>query len=402
MDTLAERAAEHQQRVRLFVGVLLVVDLLAYISDFINPILFGIEGRAATATMNALRWGTTGVTVGLWLALRYLTLPLIASIAADVTLTLALATTYTAIALYYVMIPMIAPIFALLGIILLMILRAGLVPSTVLRTATVGALCLAILVLYDLEGFRDLDPTVIDGVIFMGVAIVIATAVLSHTIYGLRERVRDMSRLGQYVLESKLGEGGMGIVYRASHGMLRRPTAIKLLPQERSSAEDIQRFEREVQLTAKLTHPNTVTIFDYGRTPDGVFYYAMELLDGATLEDIVTLTGRQPEERTRRILNPERLRRGHSRSACDRTYPPRHQTGEHHAVATGRSSRRRKAVGLWLGEAAQRGFTRAHPSRADVRHAALHVAGVDPGSGIDRSEERSLRPWRGRLLPGDG
>jgi len=124
----------------------------------------------------------------------------------------------------------------------------------------------------------------------------------TRVIYGLRKDVRDAKKLGQYLIEEKLGEGGMGTVYRAQHGLLKRPTAIKLLGPDRNAPDDIDRFRREVQMTARLKHPNTVTIYDYGRTDDGTFYYAMELLEGVTLLEVVQAQGPLPQSRVIHIM----------------------------------------------------------------------------------------------------
>jgi serine/threonine protein kinase len=114
--------------------------------------------------------------------------------------------------------------------------------------------------------------------------------------------VEEAQQLGQYSLEERVGEGGMGEVYRASHLLLRRPTAVKLLRSDHVDGPSIVRFEREVQLTSRLTHPNTSAIYDYGRTPEGRFYYAMEYLDGVNLEQLIHVTGALPPARVIHIL----------------------------------------------------------------------------------------------------
>ena len=139
-------------------------------------------------------------------------------------------------------------------------------------------------------------------ILFAAVAIFVFTIVVARLNRQIRIEALKTKQLGQYSIEEKIGAGGMGTVYRGHHAMLRRPTAIKLLDVERTSAQAIARFEREVQLTSQLTHPNTIEIYDYGKTPEGIFFYAMEYLDGMTLEDLVEKFGPLPEGRVVHIL----------------------------------------------------------------------------------------------------
>jgi len=113
---------------------------------------------------------------------------------------------------------------------------------------------------------------------------------------------KGSQQVGPYTLDEKIGEGGMGVVYRAHHELLKRPTAIKLLPSERAKGRDAERFEREVQLTSTLTHPNTISVYDFGRTADGTFYYAMEYLEGLDLQALVDQAGPQPPARVAHLL----------------------------------------------------------------------------------------------------
>ena len=116
----------------------------------------------------------------------------------------------------------------------------------------------------------------------------------------------------------------MGKVYRARHALLRRPTAVKLLEAASASGEAVTRFEREVQAASSLTHPNTIAIFDYGRTPEGVFYYAMEFLDGITLGELVGEDGAQPESRVVFIMRQmvESLAEAHAAGMIHRDLKP--------------------------------------------------------------------------------
>jgi len=190
------------------------------------------------------------------------------------------------------------------------ITRAMIVPSVPQRTLLLGVASFLGLILsravlpWPTELALVAGPHsrgMLEAFLWSTTATAVAT-VASKVIYGLHEKAREARQLGQYSLEEKIGEGGMGTVYRARHAMLRRPTAVKLLSGD-GSEEQLRRFEREVQLTARLTHPNTISVYDYGRTPDGVFYYAMELLDGLTLEDLVRRHGAQAPGRVIHILS---------------------------------------------------------------------------------------------------
>lgn len=113
---------------------------------------------------------------------------------------------------------------------------------------------------------------------------------------------RTDRRLGQYDLGELIGRGGMGSVYRGTHDVLKREVAVKVLEGEDVNVQSVTRFEREVRLTAGLRHPNTIAIYDYGRTVDDTFFYVMEYIDGITIQDLVDDFGRQPPQRVIYIL----------------------------------------------------------------------------------------------------
>jgi len=140
------------------------------------------------------------------------------------------------------------------------------------------------------------------------VFVVLFSYVAARIIYGLGRDILQAEQVGSYRLEKLLGRGGMGEVWKASHQMLARPAAIKLIRSDVLHHEPggldvaIGRFEREAQATASLESPHTVQLYDFGVSDEGSFYYVMELLDGIDLESMVDRFGPLPAERVVHIL----------------------------------------------------------------------------------------------------
>lgn len=121
----------------------------------------------------------------------------------------------------------------------------------------------------------------------------------TYTISTLRREANRARNLGRYRLKRELGTGGMGQVHLGEHQLLKRPCAIKVIrPGQVTDRAALARFEREVQTTARLSHWNTIEIFDYGHTEDGTFYYVMEYMRGLSLADLVKRYGPQAPGRT--------------------------------------------------------------------------------------------------------
>lgn len=142
-------------------------------------------------------------------------------------------------------------------------------------------------------------------------ALLVGTATFGFVVALLRaERFRselvaakqEAQRVGNYELFEEIGSGGVARVHRAQHRLLKRPTAVKIIHLHQANDELLARFDREVRLSSQLMHPNTIEIYDYGRTPEGLPFYAMELLDGLTLQQLVERHGRFGVARTVHVL----------------------------------------------------------------------------------------------------
>ena len=194
----------------------------------------------------------------------------------------------------------------------LIILFPLIVPSPPRMTliAAVAAAATRPLGLLVLEMFAGID---ISAVRYLGSSMSPAFAVViayfgSRVVHGLTVDLSHARRMGSYELESKLGAGGMGEVWRAKHRLLARPAAIKLIHPDSVAREPEQqrialgRFEREAQVTAALTSPHTIQLYDFGIEQGGTFYYVMELLHGLDLDALVRRFGPLPPSRAIHLL----------------------------------------------------------------------------------------------------
>jgi hypothetical protein len=191
----------------------------------------------------------------------------------------------------------------MIGSIILMFAYAMLIPNTwrgawplVLGIAACPAACEVVVFLVHPEVFRlvvrvaALRPSA-HNVLQVATAGVLATYG-AHLVNTLRIRAIEARQLNQYRLREQIGVGRMGEVHLAEHRLLKRPCAIELIrPDRAGNPRQLEQFEREVRATARLMHPHTIEIFDYGHTEDGTFYYVMEYLPGLSLEGLVAAEG---------------------------------------------------------------------------------------------------------------
>jgi serine/threonine-protein kinase len=187
--------------------------------------------------------------------------------------------------------------------------------------------------IYLLQVFAEVEPRAFDYLhVSLSPIFCVLLAVLgSRVVYGLNVEVARAQRMGSYQLVELLGRGGMGEVWRAQHRLLARPAAVKLVrPEVRDTLSSggsdrlLERFKREAQVTAGLESPHTVSLYDFGVTDQGVFYYVMELLTGLDLETLVLKHGPLPPDRCVHVLLQacHSLREAHDQGLIHRDVKP--------------------------------------------------------------------------------
>ena len=171
------------------------------------------------------------------------------------------------------------------------------------------------------------DPAQL-AIFVQSVSLILVTSVVTvlggHTMWALRRQVFAARNIGRYRLQHRIGRGGMGEVWQAHHPSLRRAVAIKLLRGAESNPNALSRFEREVRATSELKHPNTIRVFDFGVTEDGLWYYAMELLEGETLASLIDREGPLPPARALRLIRQacRAMAEAHGRNIIHRDIKP--------------------------------------------------------------------------------
>ena len=228
----------------------------------------------------------------------------------------------------------VSPAISWTGAVVLMF--AAIVPNTPARTLLAGAVAVSMnpismwIVrargLWNFESPMDALVMHYPDYLLLGVAVVI-----SHVVTGLGQQVARAREMGSYRLGELLGRGGMGEVYRATHRMLARPAAIKLIRPEVIGGSDpaaarlaVTRFRREAEAAANLRSPHTVELYDFGVTDDQTLYFVMELLDGLDLESLVRRHGPLPAGRVVHILRQvcASLEEAHVRGLVHRDIKP--------------------------------------------------------------------------------
>jgi serine/threonine-protein kinase len=226
------------------------------------------------------------------------------------------------------------PAISWIGVIVLMF--AALLPSNPTKMLIAGLISVSMnpigMLVAKARGTWDFGPSInvlvmhYHDYLLVGVA-----AVISHVVAGLGQEIAKAREMGSYQLGELLGRGGMGDVYKATHRMLARPAAIKLIRPEtigagESSAARVAatRFRREATAAANLRSPHTVELYDFGVTEDGTLYFAMELLDGLDLESLVRQKGPLPPARVIHILRQvcESLEEAHASGLVHRDIKP--------------------------------------------------------------------------------
>jgi serine/threonine-protein kinase len=311
---LQEQVRGRVRLLALFILFAFGLDCVVYAGHLVAA-MFGVEvppERLGTGVRIGINLGAVAMSAWLWLAARspavsasrLHTLGLVYQVV--ICFTIATLTTWQYFADHGLVpnltwVPVIVVLFPLI--------LPGSPRRMLLAACAAGAMSPVALAVLELAGAITTDA---DAYIqaTVGSTFAVAFAYLgARIVYGLGREVAAAREMGSYLLEEKLGQGGMGEVWRARHRLLARPAAIKLIrpvlaggPRTAIADESRRRFEREAQATARLSSPHTVQLFDFGVAADDSFYYVMELLDGLDADTLVRRFGPLPAERAIHLL----------------------------------------------------------------------------------------------------